>query len=160
MKRAGMEEDKIERIERMKKEALHELLHNREKSIKQRCKDIIKKAAGRYVPPKDGIFWDTGLLANGLMETAGDGEILEAVRQYFDRWIKKGMPVYYVDDTLCGVALLQVYRATGEEKYSLPAFPKKRACVCGRDRHDVSFFGRVRCGNGERECGPACRDAD
>ena len=105
------------RVERMKKEALHELLHDREKDIKRQCRDIVKKVAGRYVPPKDCIFWDTGLLANGLMETAGDGETLEAVRQYFDRWMKKGMPVSYVDDTLCGVALLRLYRATMEEKY-------------------------------------------
>lgn len=104
-------------LRRMEKEAVRELLQGKEKSIKRQCKDILKKAAGRYVPPEDAIFWDTGLLANGLTEMAGGDENIEAVRQYFDRWMKKGMPIHYVDDTLCGVALLRVCRAVSEEKY-------------------------------------------
>ena len=103
----------------MEKEAIHELFHYHDKNMKNRCKDFLKKAAGRYVPPKDDIFWDIGLLANGLMELwirrewsvrnrigdvqAGSGrqregnqedKILPALRKYFDRWIRKKMPVY------------------------------------------------------------------
>ena len=57
-----------ERLYRMEREAVYELLHYYDKDAKRRWKDRLKKAAGRYVPPDDGIFWDTGLLANGLTE--------------------------------------------------------------------------------------------
>ncbi len=119
-----METDKIreKRVQGMAEEAMHELLHYYDKDRKRKWKDRLKKAAGRYVPPEDGIFWDTGLLANGLMEMQRDGKdtegkILSAVRQYFDRWIDRGMPVYYMDDTLCGVALLRLYEAVPDERY-------------------------------------------
>lgn len=102
---------------RMKAEAVWELLHYSEKDMKRKCRDMLKKAAGRYVPPQDDIFWDTGLLANGLMEFSEEKEIFDAVREYFDRWTAQGMPIHYMDDTLCGAALLQVYQATSEEKY-------------------------------------------
>ncbi len=110
------------RVRRMAEEAMYELLHYYDKDWKRKWKDRLKKAAGRYVPPKDGIFWDTGLLANGLTEMLQsgkdtEGKILSAVRQYFDRWIDRGMPVYYMDDTLCGVALLRLYEAVPEERY-------------------------------------------
>lgn len=189
-----------ERLYRMEREAVYELLHYYDKDAKRKWKDRLKKAAGRYVPPDDGIFWDTGLLANGLMElwrcrefagdagiagskecaegkgrgaagkkehavnkaagnkectenvrfagskeraegqgpagskeceadreSAGNGKgaessrIIGAVRQYFDRWIERGMPVYYLDDTLCGTALLWLYEATNEGKYKAGA---------------------------------------
>ena len=119
-----METDTIreKRVQGMAEEAMHELLHYYDKDRKRKWKDRLKKAAGRYVPPEDGIFWDTGLLANGLMEMQRDGKdtegkILSAVRQYFDRWIDRGMPVYYMDDTLCGVALLRLYEAVPDERY-------------------------------------------
>lgn len=110
------------RVRRMAEEAMYELLHYYDKDWIRKWKDRLKKAAGRYVPPKDGIFWDTGLLANGLTEMLQsgkdtEGKILSAVRQYFDRWIDRGMPVYYMDDTLCGVALLRLYEAVPEERY-------------------------------------------
>lgn len=150
---------------RLEKEAIYELLHYYDKDAKRKLKDMLKKAAGRYVPPEDGIFWDTGLLANGLMELwtcrervgkmrwvgdiqegqiqveqmqegriwkeqiqerqirtgqmqqAAGSEIVKAVKQYFDCWIERGMPVYYMDDALCGVALLRLYEAVSEERY-------------------------------------------
>ena len=108
-------------LRRMEKEAIQELLHYHEKSSKQKAKDLIKKAAGRYVPPEDLIFWPTGLLANALAENLDRWEnkenVMDALRTYFDRWIAKGMPIYYVDDVLCGVALIILYEKTGEEKY-------------------------------------------
>lgn len=114
------------RLQRMEAEAIRELLHYYDKDAKRKWKDRLKKAALRYVPPDDGIFWDTGLLANGLSKRLHDGkgareEILAGLRQYFDRWIGKGMPVFYLDDTLCGVALLRLYEATREAKYKAGA---------------------------------------
>lgn len=116
-----------ELLQRMEAEAMKELLHYYEKTGKQQIKDTVKKVAGRYVPPKDYVFWPTGLLAEALMGGAGEGmvagkipgkaEALKAVKEYFDRWISAGMPIYYVDDVLSGVALLNLYKVTGEEKY-------------------------------------------
>ncbi|TCL59399.1 unsaturated rhamnogalacturonyl hydrolase [Kineothrix alysoides] len=114
-----------EQIKRMEEEARKQLLHYHEKSISQAVKNIIKKAAGRYVPPKDLIFWPTGLLANTLMENYEECEdkeaVLTALITYFDRWIDKGMPIFYMDDILCGVALIDLYKLTGREKYKTAA---------------------------------------
>lgn len=110
-----------EMLKRMEKEAVEELLNYHRRDWKQKAKNTVKRAAGRYVPPMDMIFWPTGLIANVLAENLDaweDGKnILQALRIYFDRWITKGMPLYYVDDVLCGVALLIIYEETGEEKY-------------------------------------------
>ena len=103
------------RIKRMEQEAIRQLLHYHEKDKKQRLKDIIKKAAGRYVPPVDVIFWPTGLIANALMEQAlaeNDEESVSYVRAYFNRWISEGMKIYYVDDALCGTALIDLFKRT------------------------------------------------
>lgn len=102
-------------------EAVNELLHYHEQSGKQKIKNVLKKAAGRYIPPEDLIFWPTGMLANTLAVNYEKWEcketVLAALRSYFDRWIRKGMPVYYMDDVLSGEALLDLYSITGDEKY-------------------------------------------
>lgn len=112
-------------IERMEHEAIEEMLHYHEKSSKQKAKDIIRRMAGRYVPPNDMIFWPTGLLANALMESKTGADRNEsrvkAVEAYFEQWTGHGMPVYYVDDTLCGVALIDLYLLTGKETYKAGA---------------------------------------
>lgn len=114
-----------ERVQRVRKEALHQLARYHERDGKQKLKDAAKKALGRYVPPADVIFWPTGLLACTLAEYQAvweDGEAVTAgLRLYFDRWIEKGMPVYYMDDALCGTALLDLYEITGEGKYKAGA---------------------------------------
>lgn len=114
-----------ELVKRMKKEAIEEMLHYHELGMGEKVKNSIKKAAGRYAPPKDFIFWPTGLLANTLAKYYNEWEdkedVLHALKTYFDRWIDKGMPIYYMDDTLCGTALLDVYQITGEDKYKAAA---------------------------------------
>lgn len=113
--------ERTDQIERLKKEAIYEMLHYHEKCGKQKVKDLMKKAAGRYVPPKDLISWPTGLLANTLSENYELWEeketVLAALKEYFDRWLEIGAPIYFIDDVLCGTALLNLYRLSGEEKY-------------------------------------------
>ncbi len=46
---------------------------------------------------------------------------LSAVKDYFDRWIDAGMPLFYIDDVLAGVSLIDLYAATGEGKYKIGA---------------------------------------
>ena len=53
-------------LRRMEEEAIYEMLHYHEKNGKQKIKDFIKRAAGRYVEPKDMIFWHTALIVNSL----------------------------------------------------------------------------------------------
>lgn len=122
-------------LRRMEEEAIYEMLHYHEKTGKQKIKDTVKRAAGRYVAPKDLIFWPTAMIANCLTEwkvggvclsndQSRDGKKLSvdekayaAVKNYFDRWIDAGMPLFYIDDVLAGVSLIDLYAATREEKY-------------------------------------------
>lgn len=112
-------------LKRMEKEAVEELLHYHGQNLKQKLKNIVKKAAGRYVPPADVIFWPTGLIANALAESLDVCEnretLLSALCTYFDRWITRGMPLHYVDNTLCGAALLILYEETEEDRYKTGA---------------------------------------
>ncbi|MGN0331226.1 MAG: glycoside hydrolase family 88 protein [Kineothrix sp.] len=106
---------------RLEREAVRELLHYHEKSKKQQIKELIKKAAGRYVFPGDRLFWPVGLLANMLAEHLGQWEeeetVLSSLRAVFDRWIRDGMPIYFMDDILSGMALLTLFERTGEGRY-------------------------------------------
>lgn len=106
-----------EQLCRMEEEAVREMLHYYEKRGKQKIKELIKRAAGRYVPPKDLIFWPTALIANSLTEWGLEDRFLPDVKNYFDRWIKAGMPIYFVDDVLAGVSLIDLYKKTKEDKY-------------------------------------------
>lgn len=132
-------------LRRMEEEAIYEMLHYHEKSGKQKIKDTVKRAAGRYVAPKDLIFWPTAMIANCLTEWEMGGGVflndlllervspvgekafsvgekaLSAVKDYFDRWIDAGMPLFYIDDVLAGVSLIDLYAATGEGKYKIGA---------------------------------------
>ncbi len=121
-----MKERKKEQIKRMEKEAMEQMLHYHERSKGQALKNLIKKAAGRYVPPKDFIFWPTGLIANVLADNyerwENKDEVLEVLCVYFDRWIDKGMPLYCMDDVLCGMALIDLYKLTGKERYKKASY--------------------------------------
>lgn len=113
-------------LRRMEEEAVYEMLHYHEKNGKQKIKDAIKKAAGRYVQPEDLIFWPTAMIANcftewEMGEAFREEKVLSAVKTYFDRWIHAGMPLFFIDDVLAGVSLLDLYAATGEKKYKTGA---------------------------------------
>lgn len=82
-------------------------------------KNRIKKyLLRRQTAPEDLIFWTTGLLAAGLWQyglnlpakVSGREEtvtqINDALGAYYDRWMRKGCPVTYLDDLLAGEVLL------------------------------------------------------
>ncbi len=118
-----------ERLERMEREAGRQLLTFGDKKWGQIAKEAVKRAAGRYVPSRDRIFWPAGLLARGLFSAMtrpgqspeGRERILAELQIFFERWIEEKMPVYCVDDALCGTVLLRLYQETEEEKYRLGA---------------------------------------
>ena len=80
---------------------------------KTKAKRWIRKYILRQnTAPEDLIFWPTGLLATGLWDycqtmhfTAGE----QALGAYYARWMKKGCPVFYLDDLLAGETLLSAY---------------------------------------------------
>lgn len=105
-------------------------------NVKDRVKRLIKKyMLKRQVGEEDMIFWTTGLLAVGLwhcrqeiiaekagktepevtetgelsaQETALLEKIEAALSVYFERWKKKGCPIFYLDDLLAGEVFLAV----------------------------------------------------
>lgn len=88
-------------------------------------KDGIKRAVRKYVlrqqiPPYDRYSWPNALLASGLSQIqkgVRDSKSEEVLSRYFDRWIRKGVPLYYVDNAANGMALLDLYENTGQKKY-------------------------------------------
>lgn len=106
-------------IQQLLKETEYELFHYPETTLKQDVKYAIKrllKPAG--TPKKDSFFWTHAMLATAL-ECAGKVEVL---RDYYDAWIAKGLPIYNLDNVMNGYSLLYVYEQTKEEKYRVAAY--------------------------------------
>lgn len=108
----------------MVKEAKDELLQYPKRSAGYHLKRVIRMLAGQKVEPLDRINWPNGLLAKSLvdyyMEHKNSEEarrILEALKKYYDRWIRSGHKMYYLDDVFSGMALIDLHQITGEEKY-------------------------------------------
>lgn len=86
---------------------------------KTRIKRWVKKYLfRRQTPPEDLIFWPTGLLAEGLWHCrqqmksdvmASAAQIDKALASYYERWIRGGCKVAYLDDLLAGETLLSIY---------------------------------------------------
>lgn len=111
--------------------ACKDLLEYGVRGRREKCKDLAKRLLlGRKMPGEDPIFWPTGLLAAGLWhcretlaaaaQTPGDASVSRdtgigsagidrALAAYYGRWVKKGMPLLYLDDLLAGETLLDMY---------------------------------------------------
>ena len=111
---------------------------------KTRLKRCVKKIfLGRKTAPEDLVFWPTGLLASGLWHCRSDlasmcgkgwqekewdeGQTQEEIRQeiqqiesaltaYFERWRKKGMPLYFLDDLVAGETFLEQYQSLSSQE--------------------------------------------
>lgn len=133
-------------IKRLEKEALSEMLHYHKKTGRQKVKDLVKRATGRYVSPLDLIFWPTGLLANALTryyELWEDKEdVLNSLIIYYDRWIDKRMPILCIDDVLSGVGLIDLYKITGIEKYKIAA-DKMARYLYGLEEKEKDMVGNI-----------------
>ena len=115
-------------MQRMLEEAKYELLHYPKRGLGYKVKRMAKILLGRKVEPKDPINWPNGLLAKGLMDyylqnknSEEAREILNCLKKYYDRWIKRGMKLHYLDDAFSGMALIDLHQITGEEKYKAAA---------------------------------------
>lgn len=112
----------------MVKEAEKDLLRYPKRNFGYHLKRTIKVITGRKVEPLDKINWPTGLLAKSLadyyMENKNSEEarvILDCLKKYYDRWIKRGCKIYYLDDAVSGMALIDLHQITGDEKYKKAA---------------------------------------
>jgi len=115
-------------LQKMLEEAKYELLHYPKRGLGYKIKRIVKLFLGRKVEPKDFINWPNGLLAKGLMDyymqnknSEEAREILNCLKKYYDRWIRHGMKLHYLDDAFSGMALIDLHQITGDEKYKAAA---------------------------------------
>lgn len=133
-------------MKEMVKEAKYELLHYPERSPGYYLKRAVKIAAGRKVEPVDSINWPNGLLAIGLVEyykrhknSEEAREIQDCLKQYYDRWIGKKCRMYFVDDALSGVALIELHGITKDERYKEAADQMARFLL----RHETDGAGSL-----------------
>lgn len=112
----------------MVKEAQEELLGYPNRDVGYRLKRILKMLVGRKVEPIDKINWPNGLLAKSLADYYDANKnseearvIVESLKKYYDRWIRKKHKMYYLDDAFSGLALIDLHQITGEEKYKKAA---------------------------------------
>ena len=133
-------------MKEMVKEAKYGLLNYPERSPGYYLKRSVKMAAGRKMEPIDKINWPNGLLAIGLVEyykrhrnSEEAREIQDCLKKYYDRWIAGKCRMYYVDDALSGIALLELYGMTGDEKYKQAADTMARFLLC----HETDAAGSL-----------------
>lgn len=115
-------------MQKMVKEAEYELLKYPKHTPVYYLKRPVKALTGRKQEPLDKINWPTGLLAKGLadyyMQNKNSEEALiisKYLKKYFDRWIRHGCKMHYLDDAFSGMALIDLHQITGDEKYKKAA---------------------------------------
>lgn len=115
-------------MQKMIEEAKYELLHYPKRGLGYKIKRTVKLLLGKKAEPKDLINWPGGLLAKGLMDyymqnknSEEAREILDCLKKYYDRWIRRGAKLYYLDDAFSGMTLIDLHRITGDERYKAGA---------------------------------------
>lgn len=103
-----------ELIEEAKYELFHYPVWTKKQTIIYGIKRFLRPA---NYPKRDGYFWTHAMLATALMEA----NEIEVVKNYYDSWIKKGMPVVYLDHVMHGYPLLALYEETGQESIKVAA---------------------------------------
>lgn len=109
-----MEQIIKELIEEAKYELFHYPITTKKQDVKYLVKRILKP---QDTPKRDAFFWPNAMLAQALEEA----EELEILKQYYDAWIEKDLPVYNVDNIMNGYSLLYVYEKTKENMYKQAA---------------------------------------
>jgi len=139
----------------MVKIAERELLNYPQRGMGYYLKRTLKMLMGRAVEPVDKINWPNGLLAKSLMDYYMKNKnseearvIIDCLKKYYDRWIRSNHKLYYVDDMVSGMALIDLHQVTGEEKYKKAA-EQMIQFLYHQERDEAgSFPYRPRQGNG------------
>lgn len=115
-------------MKEMLREAEYELLHYPQRTFGYYLKRTVRLLLGRKVEPLDPINWPNGLLTIGLMDyykrhrnSEEARQIQDCLKKYYDRWIGKGCKLFFVDDAVSGMALIDLHQITGDEKYKKAA---------------------------------------
>lgn len=115
-------------MKEMLREAEYELLNYPERTFGYHFKRTARRMLGKKVEPMDCINWPNGLLTIGLIEyykrhrnSEEAREIQNCLKKYYDRWIRKKCRLYFVDDAVSGIALIELHKLTGDEKYKQAA---------------------------------------
>ena len=139
----------------MVKIAEEELLKYPKRGMGYHLKRTAKMLMGKSVEPLDKINWPNGLLAKSLvdyyMENKNSEEarvIVECLKKYYDRWIRTHHKMYYVDDVVSGMALIDLHQITGEEKYKEAAHEMLQFLLNHERDEAGSFPYRPKQGNG------------
>ncbi len=139
----------------MVKNAEMDLLDYPKRGMGYHLKRTAKMLAGRAERPIDKINWPNGLLAQGLVDYYKRNKnsdearvVVEHLRKYYDRWIRSGHKLYYVDDMVSGQALIDLHQITGEEKYKEAAETMVQFLYHYERDEAGSFIYRPKQGNG------------
>lgn len=99
------------------------LLKSTQPSMLLTLKNNVKSVLlSRKMKPYDIFFWDKGLLACALETVAReekDQQCIEAVNQYYLAWIKRGCPIFCLDDCLSAYAVLCLQSSYPEIKINV-----------------------------------------
>lgn len=112
----------------MVQKAQYQLLHYPGTSIGNSVKRRIRQLLGQKVAPKDRMNWPNGLLAKALIDyyhthknSEEAREIIVSLKKYYAPWIRKNCKMYYLDDAVSGLALIELHQITGDEQYKKAA---------------------------------------
>ncbi len=139
----------------MVRTAEEELLKYPNRGMGYYLKRTAKMLAGKSVEPLDKINWPNGLLAKGLMDyymknkNSEEARIItNCLKKYYDRWIRTHHKMYYVDDLVSGMTLIDLHQVTGEEKYKEAADAMLQFLLHHERDEAGSFPYRPKQGNG------------
>lgn len=139
----------------MVKSAEMDLLNYPKRGMGYYMKKTAQKLMGRAVEPVDKINWPNGLLAEGLINYYNKNKnsdeariVVECLRKYYDRWIRSGCKLHYVDDIVSGMTLIDLHQITGEEKYKAAAETMAKFLYHHERDEAGSFIYRPKQGNG------------
>ncbi len=106
--------------------AREDLININKYSAKAMVKDTLKKLAGRSTTNRDMLFWPAGLLLHGLSEVCDvlpekdplKAETMKDIKNYIDTWAEAADESFsYVDDSLSGMTMLMLFKASGDNTY-------------------------------------------
>ena len=104
--------------------AQYELLNYPHRSVGYHIGRPFRALFGNVKDPFDRIAFPNALLAKAMMDyykkhvnTEEGKEILEVLKRYYNRWLLGGCRLYNIDDAYAGMALIDLYRITKNEKY-------------------------------------------
>ena len=105
-------------------EAIRQLDTIMDVSPKQAAKNLVKKAVGRSVRPKDPMFWPAGMLMLGLVTSLGvlekDGDLYKkackSVEGHLKLWKDRyGSRLDFIDDALAGYGIIRLYEQSHDQ---------------------------------------------